>query len=99
MIAWLLDRLGITDLFERHKFARRFSLGWAIWIDTILILFYMEMKRQGVKFDDNDVTLILTFFGVLTTMIMFYKWSRDREDRLEAEKRLRDEYDDRKGIQ
>lgn len=74
MLEWI-DRL-----FNKHKFVRRSMVLWAVWMNTLLILFYVEQKASGTNFDGHDVAVITLFSGLLMTAITFYKWSRDRDD-------------------
>lgn len=67
----------LDDLFNKHKFARRFSLFWAMSLITYIAVSYVA--KMG-SLNAVDGTIILGFIGVLATVIGFYQWHRSKDD-------------------
>jgi hypothetical protein len=71
----------IHALMGAPRFWRRVALVWAIWLATVIVF---KTFDQLVIIDGAKGALIATFFGVLATIVEFYR--RDREADSKAEK-------------
>lgn len=70
----------LEKLFERHKFVRRATLAWACWLITITVLRVTEPETLPLL--TNAVAVAVTaVIGILATVVGFYIWSRDNEDK------------------
>ena len=65
-------------LFNQHHFVRRLLVVWAVCVLTwVIFQVFTDISRIT-----NAVSTALGLIaGILTTVITFYQWSRNREDR------------------
>jgi len=71
----VLEFIGL--LFEKYKFARRLLLIWASWLITYSIIQFWS-KLDHIT--DPAARVIIAVFGLLTVVIGFYQWSRERDE-------------------
>lgn len=75
VIVGLLDFIGL--LFEKYKFARRLLLIWAAALITYsLVSFWQHVDT----ITDPVAKVIIAVLGLLTVVIGFYQWSRERDE-------------------
>lgn len=68
-----------TDaLANRHKAFRRLVLVWALALITWTV---HEAFTRAPAIGGGTATALGAVIGVLATVIGFYQWSRDRDDR------------------
>lgn len=72
-------RATIHKLFNTHKLTRRLVLLWACWLITVVVL---RVTNPEVLEHVNGATatIVTGVIGILTTVIAFYQWSRQREE-------------------
>ena len=68
----------MKTLFEEHKLVRRLTLGWAVWLITVVVL---RVTQPEYLSDVNGATatIVTAVIGLLTTVIAFYQWTRHQE--------------------
>ena len=68
----------LADFFNVHKGARRLALLWSMVLitGTVIAWFYHYAETNTAH-----ATVIIGVIGILATVIGFYQWSRDRDDR------------------
>ena len=69
---------AVKKLVEEHKLIRRLTLGWAVWLISIVVL---RVTDPAVLEHVNGATatIVTGVLGLLTTVIAFYQWSRHQE--------------------
>lgn len=70
----MLDRL-----FNRHKFIRRATLAWAVWLITLVVLRATE-PETFTQLNAAGATVVSAVIGILTAVIGLYQWSRKHDD-------------------
>lgn len=70
----------LERLFEKHKFVRRAIVVWACWLITIVMLRVTEPGSLPYL-SASVAAVVATIVGVLATVLGFYQWSRDTEDK------------------
>jgi putative flippase GtrA len=72
------DELGklIECLFEKHKFVRRFLVGWSA---TIITLATYAIFKEPTTITAASATALATVTGILTVVIGFYQWDRTKD--------------------
>lgn len=66
----------VNELFEEHKLARRSVLYWALAVVTFtVVMFFRNIDKVGAA----QATVITGIIGLVSTCIVFYQWSRDKE--------------------
>ena len=63
-------------LFEKHKFVRRFLVGWAA---TIITLATYAIFKSPETITAASATALATVTGVLTAVISFYQYDRNKD--------------------
>lgn len=71
----------VSILFEEHKFARRVTLFWAMWLITTVVLRATQPTVLMAIGGAGAATIVTGVIGVLATVLGFYMKSREREDR------------------
>jgi len=66
----------IRILFDECKFARRFSLFWAMGLVTYVVVSFFERPDF---MEAPQASVVIAFVGVLTTVIGFYQWHRSKD--------------------
>lgn len=74
MMTWI-DRL-----WNEHKFARRAVLVWACWLITVVVLRVTKPEVLG-HISAPVASVVAAVIGILATVIAFYQWSRQNEDK------------------
>lgn len=74
MLIGLLDFIGL--LFEKYKLARRLLLVWAAGLITYSLV---EFWKHLEHISDPAARVIIAVLGLLTVVIGFYQWSRERD--------------------
>lgn len=73
----------INRLIDNQKLFRRVVLIWAMAILTIWSCFLMDVSLL-VNIGAAGATVVTAVFGILTTMIGFYQWHRNKDDERQA---------------
>ena len=63
-------------LANRHRLFRRLVLLWACWLITWTVL---RVFTDAPVVEGGTAAALATVCGLLTVVIGFYQWSRDRE--------------------
>lgn len=63
----------VDTLFNEHKFARRFTLFWAMALITYSV---WEFFHQYGAANQSHATVIVAIIGLLTVAIGLYQWDR-----------------------
>jgi putative flippase GtrA len=63
-------------LFEKHKFVRRFLVGWAA---TIITLATYAIFKEPTSITAASAAALATVTGILTVVIGFYQWDRTKD--------------------
>jgi len=73
-----LKELGelVECLFERHKFVRRSLVYWAA---TIITLATYAIFKTPEAITTASAAALATVTGVLTVVIGFYQWDRNKD--------------------
>lgn len=68
----------MNEKFPNNKFFRRLALMWTIALITfaVVVTFTDPPSITG-----GTATALATVVGILATVIGFYQWSRDKEDK------------------
>lgn len=66
-------------LISNQKLFRRVVLIWAMTILTVWSCFLMDVSLL-VNIGAAGATVVTAVFGILTTVIGFYQWHRNKED-------------------
>lgn len=69
----------IECIVERHKGVRRLALVWAMGLITWAVA--RSFGPQPPDIGTGTATALGIVVGILTVVVGFYQWSRDREDR------------------
>lgn len=69
---------ALDALANRHKAFRRGVLIWALCLITWTV---REVFLRSPDIQSGTATALGLVIGILATVIGFYQWSRDREDR------------------
>lgn len=69
---------GLDALANQHKAFRRTVLIWALCLITWTV---REVFLRAPDIQTGTATALGLVIGILATVIGFYQWSRDREDR------------------
>lgn len=67
----------LNSFFEKHKGARRVALFWAICIITYAT---HKMFADIGAITSASATAYATICALLTTVIAFYQWSRNKDE-------------------
>lgn len=67
------------DLFNKHKFARRAALFWAMCLITVVVMRVTEPEII-TKINASGATIVTAVIGILATVVGFYQWSRKLDD-------------------
>lgn len=67
------------DLFNKHKFARRAALFWAMYLITVVVLRVTEPEII-TKITGAGATIVTAVIGMLSTVIVFYQNSRKADE-------------------
>ena len=68
----------VKRLFEEHKLVRRLTLGWAVWLISVVVLRVTQPEvLQHVN--GSVATIVTAVIGLLTTVIALYQWTRHQE--------------------
>ena len=66
-------------MFNRHMLIRRsITVGlvfWATWLITVVTFKAMQSPEQV---NEHVANIVLTISGLLTVVVGFYKWSRNK---------------------
>lgn len=73
----------INRLINNQKLFRRIVLVWAMTILTIWSCFLMDVSLL-VNIGAAGATVVTAVFGILTTVIGFYQWHRNKDDERQA---------------
>ena len=73
----------INRLINNQKLFRRIVLIWAMTILTIWSCFLMDVSLL-VNIGAAGATVVTAVFGILTTVIGFYQWHRNKDDERQA---------------
>jgi len=68
----------VKALFEDHKLVRRLTLGWAVWLISVVVLRVTEPEILPIV-NGHILAIVTAVIGILTTVIGFYQWSRHKE--------------------
>ena len=68
----------IDRFFNRHKGARRSALVWAMCLITVVVLRASDPDTL-VALTPASATFLTAVIGMLSVVIGFYQWSRDRD--------------------
>ena len=68
----------IDRLFNQHKLVRRLLVFWAIGLITAVVVVFMH-KMGSIQ--TADATVIVSVVGLMSLVLGFYQWSRDKDDR------------------
>lgn len=71
----------LSALFEKHKFARRLLLFWAMTIITIVVLRVTKPEVIMALGGTAAATIVTAIIGILATVLGFYVKGREREGR------------------
>ena len=71
-------------LADQHKLFRRLALVWACWLITWTVL---RVFTDAPVIEGGTAAALATVCGLLTVVIGFYQWSRDREG-VDAKERI-----------
>lgn len=69
----------IECIVERHKGVRRLALVWAMALITWAVVRTFASDTPNIG--GATATALGIVVGILTVVVGFYQWSRDREDR------------------
>ena len=67
----------LSRFFEKHKGARRLALFWAICLITYAT---HQMFDDVSGITSASATAYATICALLTTVIAFYQWSRNKDE-------------------
>jgi hypothetical protein len=68
----------VKSLFEEHKAARRITLFWALWLISVVTLRVTDPEVIPTL-TAASATVITAIIGILTTVIGFYQWHRNKD--------------------
>lgn len=71
----------VKSLFEEHKAARRVTLFWAIWLISVVVLRVTDPEVIPT-ITAAAATVITAIIGILTTVIAFYQWHRNSDNKI-----------------
>lgn len=67
----------LSDLFEKHRAARRIALFWAIGLITVTVMRFLEMAPSL----DGADKVFIAIIGILSVVVGFYQKGRNDDDR------------------
>jgi hypothetical protein len=70
----------LTDLFEKHKFVRRFSILWMIALVTWSHVIVYDKMVNGEPLTSQDATVFGLTVGLVATLTAWYMQVRKHED-------------------
>lgn len=70
-------------LINGQKLFRRVVLIWAMVILTVWSCFLMDVSLL-INIGAAGATVVTAVFGILTTVIGFYQWHRNKDDERQA---------------
>lgn len=73
-MAWL------NRLVNQQRLFRRLVLIWAVWLVTHVVLTVTEPSVL-TKITSPGATVVVAVIGILATVISFYQWHRQQDDR------------------
>jgi len=73
----LLITGALDELFERHRFVRRFLVFWSIWIITFVTF---QVFADVSQITTAAAAAYATIVGVLGVVLGFYQWMRDKDN-------------------
>ena len=73
----------INRLMNNQKLFRRIVLIWAMTILNIWSCFLMDVSLL-ISIGAAGATVVTAVFGILTTVIGFYQWHRNKDDERQA---------------
>ena len=68
----------IDRFFNKHKGARRSALIWSMCLITVVVHRASDPETL-VALTPSSAAFLASVIGILTTVIGFYQWSRDRD--------------------
>lgn len=80
---YTLEEAMTNKLINEQKLFRRIILIWAMVILTIWSCFLMDVSLL-VNIGAAGATVVTAVFGILTTVIGFYQWHRNKDDERQA---------------
>jgi hypothetical protein len=69
----------MKDWIENHKLVRRLTLGWALWLITVVILRVTDPEVME-HVNGPMATIVTGVIGILATIIGFYMKLRGKDD-------------------
>lgn len=72
-----------SNMINNQKLFRRVVLIWAMTILTVWSCFLMDVSLL-TNIGAAGATVVTAVFGILTTVIGFYQWHRNKDDERQA---------------
>lgn len=81
-LVWLKEVLleiggWIQTWFEEHKLVRRLLVLWVMGLLTAIAYYTLFLGME--KITEPAAKVIIAYVGLLTIVLAFYQWSRDKE--------------------
>lgn len=70
----------VDRLVNEHKLIRRLSLVWACWLISVVVL-RVTRPESLEHVTDAVAAVVIAVIGILATIVGFYQWSRQRDDK------------------
>ena len=73
--------MTINDLLNKQRFFRRLVLVWSITVVSYTVWFVLD-KPFLQSVGTAGASIVLGIIGILATVIGFYQWHRQSDDKL-----------------